>query len=264
MESKSTALSIAGSDCSAGAGIQADLKTFSALGVYGETVITSVVAENTSRVLWVFDLPEEIIKSQIQAVFEDIPVGAVKIGMLKKTGIMKAVFETLKEYGAKNIVFDPVMSAKGGEVLMEQDACTYLREAVIPLCRVITPNIPEAQVLLNRKIETVEDMKNAAFDICRMGAECCLLKGGHLKGKATDILFDGESFAEFSSERINTKNTHGTGCTLSSAITAYIVKGESVKSAVEKAKKYISGAIENSLEIGRGNGPLNHFFNAKY
>lgn len=257
-------LSVAGSDCSAGAGIQADLKTFSALNVYGMSVITSVVAENTKRVISVYDLPPDIIKDQINAVFEDIEVSAVKVGMIKSKEIMETVFEALKKNNAANIVCDPVMLAKGGEELMNKTAVEYLKNNVIPCCNVFTPNIPEAEVILNRKIKTEEDMVNAAFNICKLGAKSCLLKGGHYKGEATDILCIDNRIHKFTSKRINTKNTHGTGCTLSSAITALISKGYEVSKAVEKAKNYITGAIENSLDIGKGSGPLNHFYNIQY
>lgn len=257
-------LSVAGSDCSAGAGIQADLKTFSALNVYGMSVITSVVAENTKRVISVYDLPPDIIKNQINAVFEDIEVSAVKVGMIKSKEIMETVFEALKKNNAANIVCDPVMLAKGGEELMNKTAVEYLRNYVIPCCNVFTPNIPEAEVILNRKIKTEEDMINASLDICKMGAKSCLIKGGHYQGEATDILCIDNRIHKFTLKRINTKNTHGTGCTLSSAITALISKGYEVSKAVEKAKNYITGAIENSLDIGKGSGPLNHFYNIQY
>lgn len=260
MGNYTAALTIAGSDCSAGAGVQADLKTFSALGIYGATVITSVVAENTSRVISVYDLPDEVIKEQIKAVFEDIEISAVKVGMIKNQRIMKAVFEALKKYNAKNIVCDPVMLAKGGEALMEQSALDYLKSAVIPKCSVFTPNIPEAQVILNRSIVTAEDMEKASADICKMGAKACLVKGGHFDGEPVDVLCSDGKISRFCSKRVNTKNTHGTGCTLSSAIACFLAKGYSVHNAVEKAKEYITGAIENSLEIGKGNGPLNHFY----
>lgn len=257
-------LSIAGSDCSGGAGIQADLKTFSALNVYGMSVITSVVAENTQRVLSVYDLSPDIIKNQIDAVFEDIEVSAVKVGMIKSKKIMQTVFETLKNNNAKNIVCDPVMLAKGGEELMDKSAVQYLKDFVIPCCNVFTPNIPEAEVILNRKIITEEDMIEACLDICKLGAKACLIKGGHFTGEPTDILCSDNQIHKFASKRINTKNTHGTGCTLSSAIAAFIAKGYEVPKAVTEAKNYITGAIENSLDIGKGNGPLNHFYNIQY
>lgn len=255
-----TALSIAGSDCSGGAGIQADLKTFSALGVYGMSVITSIVAENTRRVRSVFDVPPEMAAEQLEAVFEDIDVDCIKIGMLKNQKLMQTVLEKLKKYQAERIVCDPVMLSKDGTCLMEPGAVSFLKRGIIPVCTVFTPNIPEAEVLLSKTIASFEDMKQAAKELCAMGCKSCLLKGGHFSGDPADILFDGEKFHVFSAERIPTKNTHGTGCTLSSAICAYLAKGEPVPAAVEKSKKYITGAIAGGLEIGKGNGPLNHFY----
>ncbi len=254
-------LTIAGSDCSGGAGIQADLKTFSALGTFGMSVITSVVAENTSRVISVHNVPVNIIKEQIDAVFEDINVDGLKIGMLNDVHIMKAVAEKLKQYNPVNVVIDPVMIAKGGQALMQQEALSSLKNEIIPFAFLLTPNIPEAEVIVGKEINTMEDMKNAALKIHNMGAENVLIKGGHLTGDAVDVLYNNDEFFSFTSKRINTKNTHGTGCTLSSAITAYIAKGYTVKEAVENAKSYVTKAIEKSLPIGKGNGPLNHFYN---
>lgn len=254
-------LTIAGSDCSGGAGIQADLKTFSALGTYGMSVITSVVAENTSRVLSVHNVPVDIIKEQIDAVFEDIDVDGLKLGMLNDIDTMKAVAEKLNQYNPENVVVDPVMVAKGGHVLMRPEAINTLKKEIIPLAFLLTPNIPEAELITESKINTLEDMKNAALKICNMGCENVLVKGGHLKGDAVDVLYNEGGFFTFTSKRINTKNTHGTGCTLSSAIAAFIAKGYTVKDAVENAKIYVTRAIEHSLPIGKGNGPLNHFYN---
>lgn len=254
-------LTIAGSDCSGGAGIQADLKTFSALATYGMSVVTSVVAENTSRVLSVHNVPVDIIKEQIDAVFEDIDVDGLKLGMLNDIDTMKAVAEKLNQYNPENVVVDPVMVAKGGHVLMRPEAINTLKKEIIPLAFLLTPNIPEAELITERKINTLEDMKNAALKICNMGCENVLVKGGHLKGDAVDVLYNEGGFFTFTSKRINTKNTHGTGCTLSSAIAAFIAKGYTVKDAVENAKIYVTRAIEHSLPIGKGNGPLNHFYN---
>lgn len=254
-------LTIAGSDCSGGAGIQADLKTFSALGTYGMSVVTSVVAENTSRVLSVHNVPVDIIKEQIDAVFEDIDVDGLKLGMLNDIDTMKAVAEKLNQYNPENVIVDPVMVAKGGHVLMQPDAINTLKKEIIPLAFLLTPNIPEAELITESKINTLEDMKNAALKIYNMGCENVLVKGGHLKGDAVDVLYNEGGFFTFTSKRIDTKNTHGTGCTLSSAIAAYIAKGYTVKDAVENAKIYVTRAIEHSLPIGKGNGPLNHFYN---
>lgn len=253
-------LSIAGSDCSGGAGIQADIKTFAALGCFGMSVIVSVVAENTSRVISVQDVTPNVIKDQIDAIFEDIEVDAVKVGMLSGIDSMKAVADKLREYNPPNIVIDPVMIAKGGCALMAPAALDTLKDEIIPLSFILTPNIPEAEIITGTGINTIPDMKKAAKMINEMGAENVLIKGGHLQGDAVDILFDGKEFALFSSQRIDTKNTHGTGCTLSSAITANLACGIELHKAVEEAKKYITMAIKYSLNIGKGHGPLNHFY----
>ena len=255
-----TALSIAGSDCSGGAGIQADIKTMSAIGVFGMSVIVSVVAENTSRVISIEDISPEVIADQIDAVFEDIEVDAVKVGMLSTPECMNAVADKLKQYHPKHVVIDPVMYAKNGCPLMQETSIDTLIDTVIPLATLLTPNIPEAEKIAGMKIETVEDMKTAAVKIASMGAGAVLVKGGHYMGDAQDILFDGENYHTFVQKRIQTKNTHGTGCTLSSAIASYLALGESLQNAVEKAKIYVTGAIENALEIGKGCGPTNHFY----
>lgn len=255
-----TALTVAGSDCSGGAGIQADLKTFSANGVFGMSVITSVVAENTSRVISVQNISPEIITDQIDAVFEDIEVNAVKVGMLSDSVRIDTVAAALKKYEVKYAVIDPVMIAKGGHALMQENALSALVNKIIPLAYVLTPNIPEAQTITGIEISTVDDMKKAAEKIYSMGAKNVLVKGGHLSGEAIDLLFDGKDFEFYSRERINTKNTHGTGCTYSSAIAANLAKDIPIKSAVENAKDYVTNAIRYSLEIGKGHGPTNHFY----
>lgn len=255
-----TALTVAGSDCSGGAGIQADLKTFSANGVFGMSVITSVVAENTSRVISVQNISPEIITDQIDAVFEDIEVNAVKVGMLSDSVRIDTVAAALKKYEVKYAVIDPVMIAKGGHALMQENALSALVNKIIPLAYVLTPNIPEAQTITGIEISTIDDMKKAAEKIYSMGAKNVLVKGGHLSGEAIDLLFDGKDFEFYSRERINTKNTHGTGCTYSSAIAANLAKDIPIKSAVENAKDYVTNAIRYSLEIGKGHGPTNHFY----
>ena len=254
------ALTIAGSDCSGGAGIQADIKTFCAHGVYAMSVIASVVAENTSRVISVFDVDPAIIQDQIDAVFEDIPVDAVKIGMLSNAQAMEAVAEKLEQYRPQNVVMDPVMIAKGGQALMQDSALETLIRRIIPLSTVLTPNIPEAETITGRRIETEKQMEDAARDIHKMGAKYVMLKGGHLAGDANDLLFDGASFTHYRTKRIDTKNTHGTGCTFSSAIAANLAKGESVAGAIRKAKDYITLAIAHALPIGHGHGPTHHFY----
>lgn len=253
-------LTIAGSDPSGGAGIQADLKTFSANGVFGMSIITSVVAENTSVVISSANVPNNIINDQFDAVFTDITVDGVKVGMLANEAVMNTVAKKLKEYSPAYTVIDPVMIAKGGCALMKEDALSTLIEKIIPLAFILTPNIPEAQAILGRKITTIEEMKAAAADIYKLGAKNVLIKGGHLNDNPTDILFNGKDFFTYAQKRIKTKNTHGTGCTLSSAITANLAKGKNVETAIKVAKDYVTQAITHSLEIGKGNGPTNHFY----
>jgi hydroxymethylpyrimidine/phosphomethylpyrimidine kinase len=253
-------LTIAGSDCSGGAGIQADLKTFAAHGAYGMSVIVSVVAENTSRVVSIQDMPPKMIADQIDAVFEDIKVDGVKIGMLSGAEQMKIVAEKLRYYRPHGIVLDPVMAATGGHALMHPDALETLKKELLPLAFVLTPNIPEAEAITGIKIQTVEDRKAAAVCLQQMGSQHVLIKGGHLTGDAEDILYDGKAFYLFKTERINTKNTHGTGCTLSSAIAANLANGMNVPNAVQAAKDYITTAIRHALPIGKGHGPTNHFY----
>jgi len=254
------ALSIAGSDCSGGAGIQADLKTFSAHGIYGMTVITSVVAENTYRVTDYQNIQLDLIEKQMDDVFDDIFPDAVKVGMLSSVEIMKTVAKKLKEWKPQNIVVDPVMYAKNGSALMEEAAINTLISEIIPLADLVTPNIPEAEKITRTSIRSQEDMKRVAKLIHEMGCNEVVVKGGHRKGDALDILFDGKSFYEFSSPRINTIHTHGTGCTFSSAIASNLAKGYLVCEAVEKAKKYINTAIANAPQLGKGNGPTHHFY----
>ena len=254
------ALTIAGSDCSGGAGIQADLKTFSAHGVFGMSVVVSVVAENTSRVIEIQDVTPDMIQSQIDAIFEDIEVDAVKIGMLSTPECMKAVADKLKQYKPQSVVIDPVMYAKNGCPLMAETAVGALIELIIPLADVLTPNIPEAEKIIGKEIISIEDMENAAREIYEMGCKGIIIKGGHREGSALDVLYDGNEFTHFETQRINTKNTHGTGCTFSSAITSGLALGLPIKEAVTNAKEYVTTAIKHSLEIGKGNGPTNHFY----
>lgn len=253
-------LSIAGSDCSGGAGIQADLKTFSAHGVFGMSVIVSVVAENTARVVDMQNITPDMIRKQIDAVFEDIEVDAVKIGMLSTPACMNAVVERLRYYRPENIVIDPVMYAKNGCPLMEPAAVRTLIETVIPLADVLTPNIPEAEKIAGCKIDSITDMENAARRIHAMGCGAVVVKGGHSVQNALDVLFDGERIYHFDGLRIDTKNTHGTGCTYSSAIASQLAKGMRLWDAVAAAKTYVTMAIAHSLDIGRGCGPTHHFY----
>ncbi|MCL2576675.1 MAG: bifunctional hydroxymethylpyrimidine kinase/phosphomethylpyrimidine kinase [Defluviitaleaceae bacterium] len=255
-----TALSIAGSDCSGGAGIQADLKTFSAHGVFGMTVITSVVAENTFRVTDYQDISPDIIEKQIDDIFDDIPPDAVKIGMLSCCEAMLAVAKKLRERKPKNIVVDPVMYAKNGSPLMEESAIGTLISEVVPLADLITPNIPEAEKMIGTEIKSHEDMRKAAKLIHAMGCSAVVVKGGHIKGDAVDILFDGKNYFEYPAPRVDTKHTHGTGCTFSSAIASNLALGYSVNEAVKKAKEYINAAINHAPKLGKGNGPTHHFY----
>jgi len=253
-------LTIAGSDSSGGAGIQADLKTFSAHGVFGMSVITAVTAQNTRNIIAVQEISPDMIGKQIDAILEDIEVDAVKIGMVSQIDSVRIIAEKLRKYKARNIVLDSVMISKSGYLLLKPEAMGALIKELLPLATVITPNIPEAEKIANMKIDTLNDMEKAAKAIYMMGPENVLVKGGHLLGDSTDILFDGKVATCLKAERIETKNTHGTGCTLSSAIASNLALGLNVKEAVENAKKYIAMAIKYSLAIGKGSGPTNHFY----
>lgn len=255
-----TVLSIAGSDCSGGAGIQADLKTFSAHGVFGMSVIASVVAENTFRVIEFQDVRPDIIEKQIDAVFEDIPPDAVKIGMLSCRAGMLAVAGRLRQWMPRNVVLDPVMYAKNGCALMDPASIDTLIAEVVPLADLVTPNIPEAEKMAGMAIANRQDMEGAAGRIHAMGCRAVLVKGGHSAGDATDILFDGHAYHAFTAPRIDTQNTHGTGCTYSSAIASNLALGLPLPAAVERAKAYVTTAIAHALDLGRGNGPTHHFY----
>ena len=253
-------LTIAGSDSGGGAGIQADIKTFAAHGVFGMSVITAVTAQNTQGVFAVQDITPDVIAKQIQAVFDDIEVAAVKIGMVSQVETIKVIAANLREYDAVNIVVDPVMVSKSGYHLLNPAAEATLIQELLPLADIVTPNIPEAAVITGRTIQTLADMEAAARDIFALGPKNVLIKGGHLAGDAIDILFDGKKFTYLPSRRIATNNTHGTGCTLSSAIAANIGLGLAAPAAVMAAKEYIIVAIEHSLAIGKGVGPTHHFY----
>ncbi len=256
------ALTIAGSDSGGGAGIQADLKTFTAFKVFGMSAITSVTAQNTASVLGIKNLPPEFVELQIDAVVNDIGADAVKIGMLSTKDIVSAVARKVSEHGLKKVVLDPVMLAKGGESLLEPGAQQALIQELVPQTFILTPNNPEAEIISGMKISSVEDMKDAASRIKELGPEHVLIKGGHLDPSldAIDILYDGNDFFEFKSERIHTRNTHGTGCTYSAAICAGLATGLPVLDAISEAKDYLRFAIKNSFDIGKGHGPLNHFW----
>ena len=257
-----TALTIAGSDSSGGAGIQADLKSFTANGVFGMSVINSVTSQNTTGVFGVYDIPCDVVASQIDAVFKDIFPDAVKIGMVSSAEIISTIADRLKYYNTKNIVLDTVMVSTSGSRLLEEEASASLINILMPLADIITPNIPEAEVLSSMKISKAEEMVEAAKVISDKldGRTAVLVKGGHDLNTANDLLYCDERAVWFEGERINNDNTHGTGCTLSSAIACNLAMENDMASAVENAKKYISGALKDGLNLGKGSGPLNHAF----
>lgn len=254
-----TALTIAGSDSGGGAGIQADLKTFSALGVFGMSAITAITAQNTLEVRSVQNADLNIIRDQIEAVFDDIEVDAVKIGMLGTAEIIQTVADCLNKYKPFHIVLDPVMVSKGGHHLLEREAVEELKRTLLPLSTIVTPNVPEAEVLSGMSIQSEPDMYEACRKIIMNGPKAVLIKGGHLEGDPNDLLYDGQDFHLFKGERIHTKNVHGTGCTLSSAIAANLANEKNLILAIEDSKDYITEAIAQSLDIGNGHGPAHHF-----
>jgi len=257
-------LTIAGSDSGAGAGIQADLKTFAAFGVYGTSAITAITAQNTQEITAILALPADLVAKQIDAVMTDIGADVWKTGMLVNSAIINTVSERAKYYKIKSLVVDPVMVAKTGTSLFSPETIKILIRKLIPLAKVITPNCYEAEIITGQSINSIEDMKKAATIIYKMGAKNILIKGGHLNKsfKAIDIIYNGKQFNQVISERINTQNTHGTGCTYASAIAAGLAKGNRVLPAIKKAKEYLYLAIKEAakLHIGHGFGPLNHFY----
>lgn len=253
------ALTIAGSDSSAGAGIQADLKTFAALGVYGLSALVAITAQNTEGVRAALELPSEMITAQIDAVMEDIGADTAKTGMLASAAVIETVAGCVRRWHLR-LVVDPVMRAKGGDPLLEPEAVETLRTTLLPLAEVITPNLPEAEVLVGHSIVTVDDMKDAARNIHAQGARHVVVKGGHRVEEPVDIYFDGERIVELRTERIVTPHTHGTGCTFSAAIAALMAHGWPVSEAVMGAKRYITGAIRHAPGIGHGHGPVEHFW----
>ncbi|MFO7963288.1 MAG: bifunctional hydroxymethylpyrimidine kinase/phosphomethylpyrimidine kinase [Desulfobacterales bacterium] len=255
------ALTIAGSDSCGGAGIQADIKTFQALGVYGMSAVTAVTVQNTQRVFAVQEMRPQIVYDQIRCLFDDITIDAVKIGMVSSIELIQAVADALSAVSGPPVVLDPVMISKSGYALLKQDARKALVSRLFPLAHVVTPNIHEAEALVESPITSIDQMKTAARRIREIGAENVVVKGGHLGGRhATDVLYDGSTFQELTDLRVNTKNTHGTGCTFSSAIAANLALGRAFFEAAIQAKKYVTGAIANCLDIGRGHGPTHHFF----
>lgn len=256
-----TALTIAGSDCSGGAGIQADIKTMTMNGVYAMSVITSITAQNTMGVTGILDISCDIVEKELDAVFTDIYPDAIKIGMVSSVDIINTIYEKLLEYKAENIVLDPVMVSTSGSKLIKQDAIDLLINRLIPVANLITPNIPEAEILSDIKILTAQDMLKAAEKISKKCSCAVLLKGGHSINDANDLLYRGEDYKWFTGERINNPNTHGTGCTLSSAIASNLAKGFDLDESVKRSKEYICGALKAMLDLGKGSGPMMHNFN---
>ncbi|MEX0790737.1 MAG: bifunctional hydroxymethylpyrimidine kinase/phosphomethylpyrimidine kinase [Actinomycetota bacterium] len=257
-----SALTIAGSDSGGGAGIQADLKTFLALGVHGTSAICALTAQNTEGVSAVHDVPPVFVREQILQVATDFEVAAAKTGMLSNPRIVEAVAGSIKEFSIPNLVVDPVFVSKNDDVLLSQDSIDSLVSRLIPLATVITPNLPEATLLTGIEISDIAGMKEAARALYALGPAWVLVKGGHLVAEATDVLYDGRTFAELPAERIVSHNTHGSGCTLSAAIAAYLAHGSTVPEAVWAAKEYVTGAIRYGLQVGKGYGPTNHGWNS--
>jgi hydroxymethylpyrimidine/phosphomethylpyrimidine kinase len=258
-------LTIAGSDSGGGAGIQADLKTFAANGCYGMSVITALTAQNTRGVTAIHALPPAFAVEQLTAVFTDIGTDAIKIGMLYSAELIEAVAETLNNYRPRNIVLDPVMVAQSGDKLLQDEAIQAIKEHLMPVADVVTPNLPEAEVLLGQKIETLQDVQRAARDLSGIGGRSILIKGGHMaESKSNDLLYltEEDRFCSLEADRIDSQNNHGTGCTLSSAIAAHMARGSDIEEAVNKAKTFIHNAIQAgaAYKIGHGHGPVHHFF----
>jgi len=262
-EKMRTALSIAGSDSSGGAGIQADIKTMSAHGIYAMTAVTALTAQNTTGVTSILEATPEFLADQLDAVFTDIFPDAVKIGMVSNAALIRVIAQKLKKYDAKHIVVDPVMVATSGSRLMQDEALETLKKELLPLAEVVTPNIPEAEVLSGMKISNADDMEKTAKYIAEACSCAVLLKGGHDLNNANDLLYRNGKAQWFCGSRIHNPNTHGTGCTLSSAIASNLAHGMELKDSVKQAKKYISGALAAMLDLGKGSGPMNHLFDLK-
>ena len=255
-----TALTIAGSDSGGGAGIQADLKTFAAFGVYGTSAITSITAQNTRGVTSARAMDPALVVAQIEAVASDFAIAATKIGMLANAAIIEAVADAITRLSLPAVVLDPVMVAKGGDNLLESSAVAALRQKLIPLAAVLTPNVPEAETLTGLSIVSVADQREAAARLIGLGAGIVVVKGGHLPGRAVDVWHDGRRFVELDAERIDTPHTHGTGCTFSSAMAACLALGHDPEGAARRAKTYVTGAIRHAPGLGHGHGPLHHFW----
>lgn len=256
---KGRVLVVAGSDSGGGAGIQADLKTFSAFRVFGMSVITAVTAQNSLGVQGVENLPPAFVAQQLRSVLDDFGTDAAKCGMLSTAAIIEAVAETLARHRVEKLVVDPVMVAKSGDPLLQADARTALADRILPLALVVTPNLPEAEVLAGMRVVEPEDMEEAARRIHLMGPRYVLVKGGHLKGDATDLLWNGREFTRFTAARVDSANTHGTGCTFSAAIAAGLARGQALGDAIRSAKAYVTRAIREGFKAGRGVGQLRHF-----
>ena len=255
------ALTIAGSDSGGGAGIQADLKTFAALGVYGTSAITAVTAQNTVGVTLISALSADLVTAQIEAVAADIELHATKTGMLANAAIVEAVAAVIGELELPNVVVDPVMIAKGGERLLDQDGVRTLCAELLPRARVVTPNIPEAEALTGRRIQSIADAREAARHLVAMGPSAAIITGGHRTGdQIVDVLFDGSQFTEFRVARVVSRSTHGTGCAFASAVAALLARDHSLAEAIERAQAYVAGAMRHGLPIGKGHGPLDHFW----
>lgn len=253
------ALTVAGSDSSGGAGIQADLKTFSALGVYAMSAVAALTSQNTLGVNGIIEIDPDFVSSQIRSVVLDIGVDVVKTGMLCNAAIISRVSSDMEELQIQNVVVDPVMIAKSGDRLLKEDAIEALVSRLFPKAMIITPNLQEAEVLTGMRVECAEDMKRAAVKLGRFGPKYVVMKGGHLQGNPVDLLYDGRNFREYPGLRHQTVHTHGTGCTFASAIAAFVARGLSVEDAVGGAKTYITAAIAGGLPLGRGCGPVHHF-----
>ncbi|MCH7580670.1 MAG: bifunctional hydroxymethylpyrimidine kinase/phosphomethylpyrimidine kinase [Chloroflexi bacterium] len=257
-------LTIAGSDSGAGAGIQADLKTFAAMGVFGTTAITAITAQNTLGVQDVLALPPELVAAQIDAVVSDIGADVVKTGMLANADIVNVVVAKVRERALSPLVVDPVMVSSSGDRLFEDDAVDAIRERLLPLATIITPNLREAEVLLGRTLTSWEEIRAGVEELVAMGAGAAIIKGGHpiegSKGAATDLLFDSEGLREYTTTRIESNNTHGTGCTFASAIAAALARGTNLRGSVAMAKAFVTKALQSAYPVGEGHGPVHHFF----
>jgi hydroxymethylpyrimidine/phosphomethylpyrimidine kinase len=256
-----TALTIAGSDSGGGAGIQADLKTFAALGVYGASAIVALTAQNTLGVFGIHEVPPDFVAAQIDAVLSDIGADAVKTGMLSSAAIVEVVAERLRFYGVSRLVIDPVMVAKSGDALLRPEAVGALKHLLLPLAHVVTPNLPEAEVLVGRELVSEAEIRSATEEIHALGPRYVVLKGGHRVGpEAIDLVFDGERFHELRAPRIDTPHTHGTGCTFAAATAAGLAKGLDALESLRQAKEYLAGAIAHAEPIGKGRSPVHHFY----